>query len=225
MIAALQFAFKGRNQSIDVVRYRSSRTKTCDRSGDIPFHVRALVKPSPIGGFERLSQCSAMRAELHRIRTRLEYRDDARLAHFATQSIERGGNSGWMMREVVVNGNTARDTAHFHSTPHAFELRERFDRDDFAHAGMSRSNDCSQGVFDVVTTQHRPFDFPDYFPAMNDFETRSIAPVRHARMPINVTRSIVCKSGDRRPASHFQRCFEVGIRAVAHHTTITRDHS
>ena len=60
--------------------------------------VARLVKREPPA-----AQPLAVRAELHRVRTRLDHGDDRRIADALAQAVEGGGDGGRVMGEVVID--------------------------------------------------------------------------------------------------------------------------
>ena len=65
----------------DVARRTAARTEFGDDRLGIPTEIAGRVQPDVVGRSQRGSERVAMHAESHRIRARLEHRDDARRTH------------------------------------------------------------------------------------------------------------------------------------------------
>jgi hypothetical protein len=105
---------------------------------------------------QRLRQCTAVRAELHRVGARLQHRDQARRADLAAQTIDGGFNRGGVVREVVIYRNAVDAAAHFHAPPHTLELLQRVGGGLRRDTRVTRSQHGRDRILRIVTAEHGP---------------------------------------------------------------------
>ena len=90
-----------------------------------PSASRPVGAPSEheIGVSQARRQLRLHHAELHRVRARLEHREDAGIvtADAGTKAGDRGVDRGRMVREIVVDGHAVHAAAHFHPALHVAE--------------------------------------------------------------------------------------------------------
>ncbi len=126
--------------------------------GQIPAKVGRCVPDHLIGIVHTFRQTIPMRAELHRVGARLNDGDQRRVADALAQTVERGGNGGRVVSEIVIDGDAAHFRDFFHASFDAFERAQRGDAHGRHHTDVTRCSQSSQGVGDVVLASHVPLD-------------------------------------------------------------------
>jgi len=80
-----------------------------------------------------------MYAHSHRVRARLDYRDNAMIRFLAPDGPQRRFYSGWVVGKVIVERYALKHASLVQTTLNALKFRQRFKRDIDTNAGMDGS--------------------------------------------------------------------------------------
>src|SRR5690606_30651762 len=133
---------KRRDETVAIRRNLRARSERRDAFRHIPLNARPLVHEDLIGARERSRERFPVRAEFHRVRARLEYRDQASAADTATQALDRRRDSGRMMRKIVEHAHPIHDAPQLEPATNASERLQGARTGSDRNARMSRSEQC-----------------------------------------------------------------------------------
>src|SRR5262249_55508605 len=118
---------------------------------------------------------------LHRVRARFEHGQDPVGADALAQTLDRRTDGGRMVREIVIQRDTARFPAHLHPSPYAGEPAQGVDCDVRLYTDVARCSYHGKRVQLVVRAELLPPDAADRLVLPRDLEA-SVASER-ARLP------------------------------------------
>ena len=129
--------------------------------GGVPAEAAAVAERE-VGLLERPRQLRLHRAELHRVRARLEHGEDARRADLAAQAVDGGAHRRRVVREVVVDRDRRRRSPRSSSRRLTFwKLAERRAPRPRGDADVLGGGDRGERVELVVLAEQRPLDARD----------------------------------------------------------------
>ncbi|MNX70088.1 hypothetical protein D3C86_1013280 [compost metagenome] len=159
-----------------------------------------------------------MRAKLHGVGTRLDDRDQRCIADAFAQAIQRGGDGGRVVSEVVINGDATDFRDFFHPALHAFEGAQRGDAHGRHHSDVACGSQRRQGVGDVVLASHVPLDYALGDAFEHHFELRAIF-TEQFDLPLTASTGGL----HRRPATHLDNAQQGRLSGRMNHQSFARD--
>ena len=150
------------------------------RGRRVPAQVSGVAE-GQVGFFQCPRQQRRHVAALHRVRARLEDRQDALQADLAAQAVDGRVHGGRVVREVVVDGDAAGLAADLQPPAHVAKAGQRRCRGLGVHAHVLGGGDRGQRVELVVLAQQRPVDVAELQAAAQHVEVvRVAARAQHA---------------------------------------------
>ena len=134
---------------LDPESARAATEKALQRFGRIPTQIGSIAIDA-IGILEAAWQRGFHRTQLHRVRARLQHRQDTRLAHLGAQAGDGGFDRSRVMRKVVVDGDAVDRAAHFHAPLYVAEFAQRGDAYLNRHAHVTRRSQHRQRPLQVA---------------------------------------------------------------------------
>src|SRR5262245_49768067 len=128
---------------------RSASTERQQRFRDVPAKARRRVAEDPVCTLQTSRECGLHGALLHRVRPRLEQRNDARRAGAVAHGFERGADRRRMMGEIVDDTDSAHGPAQLQAAAYSTKLGKGLECDRRTHADMMGRRDrreCIQAV-------------------------------------------------------------------------------
>ncbi len=121
----------------------------------IPAEIGAIAEYA-ISLSQAVGQGCLHHAQLHGIRTRLQYCQNTRITDAGPQPRNRCRNCGRVVGEVIINSDTVDHATRLHTAFYILELPQRLDADLSRHPGMSGSGNGGQCIHAVMLAKQIP---------------------------------------------------------------------
>ena len=163
VIAGVRVGDDRRDEGIEIAVDSRLRAKRRERDSRIPAKLPGVTE-NHVGAGKACRQRVLHGAQLHRVRPRLQHRDDARGAHCAPQAFHRGRNGRRMVREIVIDGNASRDSARLEPALDAFEFGQRGEPCRGRDSRVPCRRERGKRVQSIVPAELRPAGRPPQVP-------------------------------------------------------------
>ncbi|MNZ65660.1 hypothetical protein D3C78_838580 [compost metagenome] len=159
-----------------------------------------------------------MRTKLHGVGTWLDDRDQRCIGDALAQAVQRGGDGGRVVSEVVIDGDATDFRDFLHPAFNAFEGAQRSNAHGRHHTDMACGGKGCQGVGDVVLASHVPLDHSLGNTVEHHFELRAIF-TEQFDLPLTAGTG----SLHRGPATHFNDSLQRRFSGRMNHQAFARD--
>ena len=203
---------------VEIMRNPCALAERRERLCGIPAQVRAVAKHA-IGEAKALGQQRFHQPELHRVGSRLDHRDDARIAaDVAAQAVDGRGDGGRVVREVVVHRDAAGLATQLEPAPDAAKVGQRRQASCNGDAGVPRGRDRRQRIQLIVPAQQGiGRQTPLRRAAQLDRAVDRDRPVRPGVRNLGQPEAL-----DLAPAAHPQHALQAFFAAVDDNATLAR---
>src|ERR1700686_2690693 len=156
-----------------------------------------------------------MHAQAHGLRARFEHRHDAFAPYASPQTVERGGDCGRMMRNVVVVLDPRPLAAQLPAPGDAAEAPQRLDAALDRYPGVAGSRECGQRVVDVMRADLVPLQLTAVAALIQHLEAREVALRGRLRPPLHAGAAAGREFFNAAPATRGQYLRQMRVGPVA----------